>query len=181
MLDWMVTLDASLFLQVNALPHPMWLTLVMRLVSAVSTGSMVWLLLALGLALTRDPAAALRTALALLVTTVATNGVFKPAVGRDRPDTTLETVRVYAGETPATPSFPSGHAATAGAGAYSLSRCWTPAPLWTLAMLVALSRLYLGVHYPLDLAVGLLVGVGCAMLVTGRVPYRVRADAGDAG
>ena len=42
---------------------------------------------------------------------------------------------------------------------------------WTLAAAIAYSRVYLGVHYPLDVIGGALVGVGCgilAMRLTGR-------------
>ena len=61
---------------------------------------------------------------------------------------------------PATPSFPSSHAAMAGAGAVALS-VYAPglAPLFaTLAVLMAASRVYLAVHHVSDVVVGLAVG-----------------------
>jgi len=62
-------------------------------------------------------------------------------------------------------SFPSGHAATAGAIATSLifvfPKCrWLTLILFTL---VAFSRILLGVHYPSDIAAGLTVGIIGAM------------------
>lgn len=64
---------------------------------------------------------------------------------------------------PVTYSFPSGHAASAVAGAITLSWVWPHGRLvlWPLATLVALSRIYVGVHYPLDVLGGVL-GVACA-------------------
>jgi membrane-associated phospholipid phosphatase len=64
---------------------------------------------------------------------------------------------------PASPSFPSSHAAMAAAGAIALS-VYAPAawPLFaTLAVLMAASRVYLAVHHVSDVVAGLAVGA-CA-------------------
>ncbi|MDT0614740.1 phosphatase PAP2 family protein [Streptomyces lancefieldiae] len=57
-------------------------------------------------------------------------------------------------------SFPSNHATIAGASAVTLALVrravvWLTAPL---ALLMALSRVFVGVHYPHDVAAGLLLG-----------------------
>lgn len=71
--------------------------------------------------------------------------------------------------------FPSLHAAVASAwaAALTLHRGEQPAWLGGVACLVAAgiawSRLYLGLHYPTDIAAGLLLGWGCAVLTHGLI------------
>lgn len=61
-------------------------------------------------------------------------------------------------------SFPSGH--TMHAAAFTLIAChYFPALVWVLlpfAILVALSRIILGLHYPTDVFVGAVIGLGLA-------------------
>ncbi len=64
-------------------------------------------------------------------------------------------------------SFPSGHATTAFACATVLA-AFAPrlrVPLFALAVLIALSRLYNGDHYPLDVLAGAVLGVVTALLL----------------
>lgn len=67
------------------------------------------------------------------------------------------------------PSFPSGHTSEAFATATSLTMAWpkwyVAIPAFTWAGMVGYSRMYLGVHYPSDVAAGALVGVGSAWLM----------------
>ena len=63
-------------------------------------------------------------------------------------------------------SFPSGHTLVSFEAATALTvyhRKWGIAAL-VLAALIAYSRLYLFVHYPTDVLVGAVLGVGIALL-----------------
>ena len=87
--------------------------------------------------------------------------VVKTVVGRERPD--LWPAQWYWGS-----SFPSGHtlvvAAFAAAGALSLARIWPATRAWAVAValvwvvLVGLSRLVLGVHWPTDVLAAACIG-----------------------
>ena len=89
-------------------------------------------------------------------------GLVKLAVGENRPNEPDPLITI-----PHSHSFPSGHTATAFAGATLLS-AFAPraAPaFYVLAAAIAYSRLYVGVHFPLDVVGGIVIGVVTALLL----------------
>jgi undecaprenyl-diphosphatase len=95
----------------------------------------------------------------------------KESVDRPRPEHSDPALDA-AVATPGSPSFPSGHTATAFAaaavvGAFYPRLRW---PLYSLAALVGLSRIYLGVHFTLDVLAGAILGlsIGLGLVWMGR-------------
>jgi undecaprenyl-diphosphatase len=127
----------------------------------------VWLAIgATGSLLDAPRRASWRRALGTVTATYALNTALKLAVRRRRP--ALRGLEPLTG-TPTALSFPSAHASTSFAGALSYSRLGLPAqPLFALALGLSLSRLYLGVHYPSDVAAGAALGTAVASALTGR-------------
>jgi undecaprenyl-diphosphatase len=92
----------------------------------------------------------------------------KHAIERIRPCNVLDNVNLLVGCSDSF-SMPSSHAANTGAAAFHFSffyRRGTPIFVF-LAVLVAYTRPYVGVHYPFDCLVGLLVGLFAALVVQG--------------
>ena len=120
----------------------------------------IWLAIALTLAIVWR-----RPNIFLLVATTAltmsfVNTLLKYAVQRDRPPTIILDPKPLM-EIPTTSSFPSGHTSTSFACAYVISRL---APrltvyVFVLAALIGFSRIYVGVHFPLDVLAGAVLGV----------------------
>jgi len=103
-----------------------------------------------------------RRATGTVAVTYAANTALKLVVRRRRPQ--LADLPPLTG-TPTQYSFPSAHSSTSFAAALAYSRVGLPAvPLYALAKCLALSRLYLGVHYPSDIVAGALLGASIAGL-----------------
>ena len=116
------------------------------------------------------------------VTGDAASGAIKEAVDRPRPPVDDPQNLNAAVELPPSPSFPSGHATTAFAAAAAVA-VLIPRLRWpalALASLVALSRVYLGVHFVLDVVVGALlgslIGAGIALAAQRLGVVRERRD-----
>jgi undecaprenyl-diphosphatase len=87
---------------------------------------------------------------------VALNTLLKFAFARPRPDFVTHAVRVF------TTSFPSGHA-TLSAITYLTIRLYLMSLAGFQTVLIGLSRIYLGVHYPTDVLGGWCIGAAWAM------------------
>ncbi|MBE6972982.1 MAG: phosphatase PAP2 family protein [Ruminococcaceae bacterium] len=122
---------------------------------------MIWIALSLlMLCFKRTRRAGVAGLLALAVGFVLTNLTIKPLVGRVRPWLTVEGLNALVTEHDPH-SFPSGHTCAALAAACAwrpyLPKRWGNAAL-ICAVLMGLSRLYVGVHFPTDVLAGAVIG-----------------------
>ena len=146
------------------------LTPVMQGITALGDDGIFWIALtAVLLIFKKTRRAGLCCALALILDLLAVNIVLKPLIARPRPYAVLGEITAIT-TLPGDHSFPSGHSAASFAAAWALLRArWRMGPAaLVLAALIALSRLYVGVHYPTDVicgaAIGMLVGEAGARL-----------------
>lgn len=105
---------------------------------------------------------------AVLLATLMVIWVLKRSIGRRRPGDVLDVRRPFGGGLPvADQSFPSGDTAQAAAISVLLMRDGGFGA-WVLLypVVVGLGRVYLGLHFPLDVAAGGLIGTSVALVTT---------------
>lgn len=151
-----------------------------RFISMLGDHGLFWIFLTLLLFLFKKTRrAALASALSMLLTLLVVNILLKPLAARIRPYEVIEGLRyIVAKESEF--SFPSGHSANSLACAWVLFRMCDKrigVPALILALLIALSRLYVGVHYPTDVLAGVAIGMllaEFAMRIAPRLAKRLR-------
>ena len=106
---------------------------------------------------------------AMLIGLVMVNLIIKPLVARERPWLVIENfVNLVPERDPN--SFPSGH--TSIAFSFAIAVCATAPKQWMritavcIAVVMGLSRLYVGVHFPSDVLVGAYIGSVCGLAGT---------------
>ena len=145
-------MDRALLRLLRTRGHPPALERAAQLYARAGENGVLWF--AIG-ALTRD-----RRAMRVVLAALVANTAVKQLVRRPRPS--LPDLPPLAA-TVSGLSYPSAHAATsfAAAGALSLPRL----PLYAAAGAMALTRPYLGVHYPSDVVAGAALGVALERLL----------------
>jgi len=175
-------LDTFLFTLINQ-RHAPWLDDAMLFASAIGRVSFVWLAVAvISAVFPKRRMAALRVGLAVGLCYLVVDGVIKPVADRDRPFEAMADVRLI-DQRPLSGSFPSGHAASAFAGALATSRLLPSARLvwWPLAVAIAFSRVYVGAHWPSDVLSGAVIGLAIGWFALGGRAVPVSGYAGDDG
>ena len=138
------------------------LTPVMRVITTLGNGGAFWIVLTLLLLIfKRTRRMGVYCAASMLLTLLVVNLCIKPLAARTRPYELIQGLEILVSR-PRDYSFPSGHSANSLSCAWTLFRLAPKkygVPALVLAVLIALSRLYVGVHFPTDVLAGAAIGI----------------------
>lgn len=161
MLDWLLNLDASILLYIQESVRNPVLTPYVKVITTLGNGGAIWILLTLiMLIIPKTRRIGCMMVLSLIGTLLINNMLIKNLVARTRPYEVVGGL-TYLISKPREYSFPSGHAASSFAAAWVMFRQLPKrygVPALLVAILIALSRLYVGVHYPSDVLFGMISG-----------------------
>jgi undecaprenyl-diphosphatase len=167
----LLSFDEALLLSMRRFHSP-WRTAIARAFTAVGDARS-WTFMGLALLATgstRGMHLGFRLGAAATIATIFSQ-TLKRSLTRARPDTAIQGFEPLAAN-PDRFSFPSGH--TSAAFAVAVAFAGEPGGLAPLATLLAtgisLSRVYLGAHYPLDVAAGGVLGVFAGIAARLLVP-----------
>jgi len=172
-LDAVFQFDSSILLWIQANLRSGVLTPVLTVITHMGDKGIFWILLTLALLIVRKtrPVGVICAA-SMVIGLIVTNLIIKNWVARIRPYELIQGLECIVKKADDF-SFPSGHTTNSLACAWVLFRRapkkWG-VPALVLAILISLSRLYVGIHYPTDVIGGAVIGIGSACLAMWLVP-----------
>ena len=161
-------LDLSILLFIQEHLRVAWMDVFWKFITHFGDGGIFWIFLSLALMIPKKTRkAGIVAACSLLLGALVTNVTLKPLVDRVRPYHYSDAI-IPLGRIPVDASFPSGHTCASFACALIYVRMFPKKygiPLVVLATLIALSRLYLCVHFPTDVLGGFLAALFSSAVV----------------
>ncbi len=162
MLHFLSELDGGILLWIQEYLRNPVLTPILKVITNLGNGGAIWILLTLLiLLLPKTRRVGCMMAVALIGTLLINNMLLKNLVARTRPYEVIEGL-TYLVKRPGDFSFPSGHAGCAFSAACIMLRRLPKRygiPAIVFAIIISLSRLYVGVHYPSDVLFGVVSGI----------------------
>ena len=159
---------------------------IMLTITSLGNAGIVWIIISLILLIIKKTRKiGICCAVALILQLTLINGILKNIVGRIRPYEVIDGLNCLVG-VQKDPSFPSGHTTSSFAVAWIIFKKLPKKfgiPALILAALIALSRLYVGVHYPTDVLAGVFIGILLgifAIIITDRLFERFKKKTDDA-
>lgn len=159
-------LDLSILDSIQDIFQSSFLDKAMPVITALGNGGVIWIVISLMLIITKKyRKAGIIALMALLITTLLGEVIIKNLIQRARPFMDNESIKLLILK-PTSFSFPSGHTGSSFAAASALAANIKGYGKYflILAALIAFSRLYLYVHFPSDIAGGIILGVLSAKL-----------------
>ena len=172
-MDAVFQFDSAILLWIQDSLRAGFLTPVMKVITHMGDKGIFWILLTLALLIVRKTRpTGVVCAASMVIGLIVTNLIIKNWVARIRPYELIQGLECIVAKADDF-SFPSGHTTNSLACAWVLfrkaPRKWGVAAL-VLAILIALSRLYVGIHYPTDVLGGAVIGIGSACLALWLMP-----------
>ena len=164
----MGTLDGQILLWIQDNVRNDFLTPIFKFITSLGNSGWFWIAVTiLCLLFVKTRKVGVLSAIALIGSVVINNLILKNLIARTRPYEVIEGLERIIEAQPDY-SFPSGHAGASFAAAviffiYLPKKFGVPALV--LAILISLSRLYVGVHYPTDILAGALISTAIAVCV----------------
>lgn len=160
-LEAVTTWDASVITAIYENVHSAFLTMFFRIVTLLGEGCIFWIAVAVILLFFKKTRrSGICIGASLLIGVIVGNGIIKNVVARPRPYDAIAGIESVVSHL-SDYSFPSGHSLCCfeAATALAMNRTKWAIPAYVGAVLVAVSRLFLFVHYPTDVICGALLGV----------------------
>jgi undecaprenyl-diphosphatase len=180
MIDTLLTLDGNILLWIQEYIRTDWLTAVMLPITKLGDLGKIWILICLVLLIFRKTRSAGAAGILALVFSLCVNNVIlKHAFSRTRPYEVVDGL-ILLTEKATDFSFPSGHAGSSFAAAtaiFCMSKSKGRIAALVLAVLIAFSRLYIGIHYPTDVLAGTVTGILCGLAAARCVRYGMKKKA----
>ena len=164
MFDFIQNIDISIIEKIYRFQHNLNSELfnkIMIFFTILGNNGMIWIAVALILFLNRKyRKIGVFSIVSLIICALAVNVILKPLIHRPRPFSELADITLLI-KAPKDYSFPSGHTAASFVMVYIFFRHIKKyfIPVLITGILIAFSRMYLTVHFPSDILVGLIIGL----------------------
>ncbi|MBQ3268682.1 MAG: phosphatase PAP2 family protein [Clostridia bacterium] len=173
-MDAILNFDSSILLWIQDSLRAGFLTPVVKVITHLGDKGALWILITLALLCFRKTRRlGILCGIAMAIGLVVTNLVIKNWVARVRPYEVIPGLNCIVGLADDW-SFPSGHTTNSLACGWVLfrkaPRRWQRVCALVMAMLISLSRLYVGIHYPTDVLGGAVIGICSACLAMWLFP-----------
>jgi len=159
--------DSNLLYSIHSFFECGFLDFIMPLITSLGNGGIFWIAVSLFLICRRSTRkTGIAVAVSMLLCFIFGNLMLKNLIARPRPYTVDPSIVLLIPPSSEIYSFPSGHTMNAFSAAFSLmmrrEKYYIPAII--LAAVIAFSRIYLMMHYPLDILGGIAVGFTAAYI-----------------
>lgn len=167
MMSLIQNLDNYILLAIKKHLHNRYMDIIMPVITFMGNLGIVWIVIAVPLiVINRYRVIGKLIILSLIISTIIGEGIVKHIVKRARPCNNIDNTNLLISK-PKSYSFPSGHTLSSFTVAEILSMYFVQFKFIfiAIALLIALSRLYLYVHYPTDVIAGIVIGLLCGRLI----------------